>query len=104
MLQRYLVLEQAHVVMIALEAVLHDKQVHAYFILLRHLSRSVVTHLADLGLTDLVCVLDFLNEVWIGVDAVALFKDDGADLGQGLFYALGLNLELGCVHVKHVSP
>ena len=95
--------------MIALEAVLHDEQVDTDLIFVRagRLRTSSLTilidKLTDLGLTDLVSVLDLLDEVFVRVDAVALLEDDGADLGQRLLYPLSLDLQLRAVHVKHVG-
>ena len=92
--------------MISLESVLHDEEVDTDLILLRtcRLCRLsiLIDELADLRLTDLVCVLDLLHELLVRVDAVALLEDDGTDLCQRLLYALRLDLQLRIVHVKHV--
>ena len=99
MLQRNLILEQPHVVMVALEAVLHHEQMHADESRLCALGRVVIVLFHDFGLTDLIRAFYLLDEGWVRVYAVALFKNDRIDLGQRLLHTLGLNLELGRVEV-----
>lgn len=99
MLQRDLILEKPHIVMVTLEAVLHHEQVHTDESRLLVLARVVIILFHDFGLTDLIRAFDLLDESWVRVYAVTLFKNDRIDLGQRLLHALGLNLELGRVEV-----
>ena len=96
-LERDLIFEQTHVVMIALEAVLHHEKVDANECLLG--VRIVVVRLHDLALADLVRALHLLHERAVAVDAVALLEDDGVDLSERLLHALSLDLELRRVEV-----
>ena len=76
MLKRYLVLEEPHVIVITLKAMLHDEEMHADKGCLRILVWVIFVGLHDLGLADLVRALYFLNECWVCVHAIALLKDD----------------------------
>jgi len=84
--------------MITLEAVNHHEKVHTDE---TSIDRSwvLLVSFSDFRFTYLVCALDFLNEDGISVDAVALFKDDGADLRQRLLKPLCLDLQLRIVKV-----
>jgi len=81
MLQRYLVLEESHIVVVSLKAMGHDKQVNPYEVTFNG-NLIVLGDLIDLAFTDLVSILDLFNEGFVFVDTVALLEDDGADLGQ----------------------
>ena len=108
MLQRYLVLEESHIVVVSLKAMGHDKQVNPYEVTFNG-NLIVLGDLIDLAFTDLVSILDLFNEGFVFVDTVALLEDDGADLGQWLLHSFSLDLELGSsyffgavwFHVQH---
>jgi len=97
-LQRDLIFEESHVIMITLEAMNHHEEVYAYETCLDR-SRVLVVGLSDFRLADLICALYFFNEDGIRVDAVALLKDNGADLRQRLLEPLRLDLQLSIVKV-----
>ena len=75
-LQRYLVLKQSHVVVVALEAVLKDKKMDSDKPCINR-SHIFVVSFSDFGLTDLISALDFFDKVRIVVDAVTLFENNG---------------------------
>ena len=100
MLQRDLILEQPHVVMVALEAMNHHEEVHAHESAVHRCRQRVIIHLLYLCLADLVCTLDTIDEHWIRIHAVALFEDDGAHLCQRLLKALGLDAQLRGRRIK----
>ena len=98
-LERDLILKQPHIVVISLEAMLHDEKVHADEGRLR--VGVILVGLHDLRLADLVRALDLLHEGRVRVLAVALFEDDRVDLRHRLLQALRLNLELRRVEIDH---
>ena len=79
MLQRDLIFEESHVIMITLEAVNHHEEVYADE---TSLDRSCVllVSFSDFRFAYLISALNFFNEDGIRVDAVALLKNNGADL------------------------
>ena len=65
------------------------------------LVRAILIGLHNLGLTDLICALDLLDEGGVRVLAVALLEDDRVDLRERLLQALRLDLELRRVEINH---
>ena len=88
-----LILKEAHIVVVALEAVNHDEQVDAHIARVDG-ARVFVVRRHYLLFADFVCALDSLNEDGVVVDAVAFFKDDRTYLSKRLLQAFGLNLQL----------
>lgn len=78
--------------MVTLKAVLHYEEMHTDECWICCLIRRFVVWLQNFTLANLIRALYFLNERSIRVDAIALFEDDGIDLGQGILNALSLNL------------
>jgi len=78
-LQRDLIFEESHVIMITLEAVNHHEKVYADE---TSLDRSCVllVSFSDFRFAYLIGALNFFYEDGIRVDAVALLKNNGADL------------------------
>ena len=83
-LQRNLVLEQPHVIMVSLKAVLHDEEGYANECRdIRLIIRIIITKLLhDFTFADLIRTLHFLDKCAVRIDAVALFKDDWVDLSE----------------------
>lgn len=93
MLQRYLVLEQTHVVVVTLEAVHHHEEMDSDEVSIfgGHRPSIFVKGFHDFSFADLVGALDSLHEDAICVDAVALFKDYRGDFVKGLLETLSLD-------------
>ncbi len=90
MLERDLVLEKPHVIMVSLKTMGHNEQVDADESTLRG-NLLIISDLIDFALADLVGVLHFLEESLVCVDTVALLKDDWAHLGKRLLHPFGLD-------------
>ena len=81
MLERDLVFEKSHVVVVALETVAEDKQMDPHEVG-RCLWRHFIVGFKDLLLTKLLATFNHLYELFVLVDRIALFKNDGTDFIQ----------------------
>ena len=108
MLERDLVFKQSHIVVVALEAMHHHKEMNPNKIR-SDLLWALVELLQYFLLTQLLCVLDHVYKLWISVDAVALFKDERAHFcvllmngSKGLYSKLrGLSCDY-FIHLEHL--
>ena len=85
MLQGYLILEESHVVMITLEAMAEDEEMHSHEIV-RCLRQNFVVDFENLLFTKFLAILYHFYKLVVLVffNCVTFFKDDRAHLSERL--------------------
>ena len=95
MLQRYLVLEKPHVIVITLESVTQDEQVNSHKVT-RSLRRHFIVSFENLLLTKLLATFYHLDKLLVFVDSVTFLKYDWAYFIELFLKTRFLNSELRC--------